>query len=105
MGGGGAERRIFQDGVKTGGREIRPLTHRIVFGTHRIRKIYSVPLRFHSEPLIKFRTSKSEVRKKCVMPYLNLTTNSVIIMTACTLFLCVNSEALQKIFFVYFYAA
>ena len=31
---------------------IRPWTNRIVFGTQVIRKIYSVPLRFYSEPLM-----------------------------------------------------
>ena len=62
-----------------GRRVIRPWNHHIVFGTQIIRKIYSVPLRFYSEPPhVEFRTSQSDVHEKMFfLSYLILKKNNV----------------------------
>ena len=59
-----------------GGREIRPWTHRIVLGTHVISKIYSVPLRYSSKPLMLCSEPLNlKSANKCLMSYL-IKTNS-----------------------------
>ena len=69
---------VMKPGFHEGGREIRPWNHRIEFDTQVIRKIYTVPLRFHSEPLmLSSKPLNLKSVKKCFMSYLNLKTNSV----------------------------
>ena len=58
---------------REGGREIRPCTHRIVFGTQVLGKFYSVPLRFFSEPLmLNSEPLNLKYVKNCGMSYLIL---------------------------------
>ena len=61
-----------------GGREIRSITHHIVFGTQIIRKIFFVPLQFFSEHLmLSSEPLNLKSMKKCFMSYLIFKTNSV----------------------------